>query len=66
MPETTHVGMVYTSYYQLLMVIGGMVYDLFYQHYTYIYIIKGSWEAIFRVADDFYSMKSGVWLYITS
>ena len=26
-------------------------------------LIKGSWEAIFRVADDFYSMKGGVWLY---
>ena len=29
-------------------------------------MIKGSWEAFFRVADDFYSMKGGVWLYITS
>ena len=28
--------------------------------------IKGSWEAIFRVTDDFYSMKGGVWLCITS
>ena len=28
-------------------------------------IIKGSWEAIFRVTDDFYLMKGGVRLYIT-
>ena len=39
--------------------------------YIYIYtkmiviiIIKGSWEAIFRVTDDFYLMKGGVRLYI--
>ena len=35
-----------------------------YLHHTQI--VKGSWEAIFRVTDDFYSMKGGVWLYITS
>ena len=29
-------------------------------------MVKGSWEAIFRVRDDFYSMKSGVLLYSTS
>jgi hypothetical protein len=26
--------------------------------------IKGSWEAIFRVTDDFYSMMGGVKLYM--
>ena len=28
-------------------------------------LIKASWEAIFRVTDDFYLMKGGVRLYIT-
>ena len=32
--------------------------------YTLLYIIKGSWEAIFRVTDDFYLKKGGVRLYI--
>ena len=27
-------------------------------------MFKGSWEAIFRVTDDFYLMKGGVGLYI--
>ena len=27
-------------------------------------IIKGSWEAIFRVTDDFYLMKGGVRLHL--
>ena len=34
--------------------------------FFYGLLIKGSWEAIFRVTDDFYSMKGGVLLYITS
>ena len=28
-------------------------------------LVEGSWEAIFRVTDDFYSIKGGVRLYIT-
>ena len=29
------------------------------------WLIKGNWETIFRGADNFYSIKGGVWLYIT-
>ena len=32
----------------------------------WVILIKGSWEAVFRVTDDFYSMKGGVLLHITS
>ena len=35
-------------------------------HAISVWIIKGSWEAIFRVTDKPNSMKGGVWLYITS
>ena len=37
--------------------------NILYTH-NIIYITKGSWEAIFRVTDDFYSMRGGVKLYI--
>ena len=42
------------------------MYNIFvYIHiHIYLYIITGSWKAIFRVWHDFYSMKSGVKLYM--
>ena len=47
------------------------IYLSIYQYiYIYIniniYLFKGSWEAMFRITDDFYSMKGGVRVYITS
>ena len=59
---------VYTTIYHYI-----QVYTIIYK-YTIIFsvlstiiftIIKGSWEAIFRVTDDFYSMKGGAKIYIT-